>query len=50
MKKYTGKEIFFTDEKRLLLNPPLNNQTNQISLNNSTFLEYKNEKVEYTRK
>ena len=42
-KNIHGKEIFFTDEKIFLLNPPLK-QINQIRLDNSPFLEYKNGK------
>ena len=32
--KINGKSIFFTDEKRFILNSPLNRQTNQIRLDN----------------
>ena len=39
-KKISGKDIFFTDEKRFILNPPLNKQTNQIRLNKKGFDEY----------
>ena len=38
-----GEEIFFTDEKRFLLNVPLNKQTNQIRLEEKRKNEYKNE-------
>ena len=40
-KKITGKNIFFTDEKRFILNSPLNSQTNQIRLNSKGLQEYK---------
>jgi len=39
-KNITGQNIFFTDEKRFILNPPLNSQTNQIRLNSKGFKEY----------
>ena len=38
-----GEEIFFTDEKRFLLNVPLNKQTSQIRLEEKRKNEYKNE-------
>ena len=40
-KNISGKDIFFTDEKRFILNSPLNRQTNQIRLDNKGFQEYK---------
>ena len=40
-KKIIGKQIFFTDEKRFIMNAPLNRQTNQIRLDNKGFEEYK---------
>lgn len=42
--KISGKSIFFTDEKRFILNPPLNRQTNQIRLNNEGESQYRNKK------
>ena len=39
-KNIAGKDIFFTDEKRFILNPPLNKQTNQIRLNEEGYKEY----------
>jgi len=36
-----GKDIFFTDEKRFILNPTLNRQTNQICLDTKGYNEYK---------
>ena len=36
-----GKSIFFTDEKRFILNSPLNRQTNQIRLDNEGVNQYK---------
>ena len=44
MKKIKGKDIFFTDEKRFILNPPLNKQTNQIRLDEKGYAEYKSGK------
>lgn len=43
-KKISGKNIFFTDEKRFLLNPPLNRQTNQIRTDEKSFKEFKSGK------
>lgn len=37
----SGKDIFFTDEKRFILNPALNPQTNQIRLDSKGYSEYK---------
>ena len=45
-KKISGRNIFFTDEKRFILNPPLNRQTNQIRLDEKGLFEYKNGKGE----
>ena len=42
-KNLSGKDIFFTDEKRFILNPALNKQTNQIRLNAEGFKEYQKE-------
>ena len=39
--KISGRDIFFTDEKRFILNPPLNPQTNQVRLNSKGLKEYK---------
>ena len=39
-KKLKGKNIFFTDEKRFILNPPLNKQTNQIRVDEKGYKEY----------
>lgn len=44
IKKIKGKDIFFTDEKRFILNPPLNKQTNQIRLDEKGYMEYKSGK------
>ena len=49
-KGITGRNIFFTDEKRFILNPPLNRQTNQIRLENESFNEYKSGKGEIFEK
>ena len=43
-KKIRGQNIFFTDEKRFILNPPLNKQTNQIRLDEKGYSEYKSGK------
>ena len=43
-KKIQGKNIFFTDEKRFILNPPLNKQTNQIRVDEEGYKEYKSGK------
>lgn len=43
-KNIKGKNIFFTDEKRFILTPLLNNQTNQIRLDNKGYNEYKSGK------
>ena len=43
-KKIEGKDIFFTDEKRFILNPPLNRQTNQIRVDEKGYKEYKSGK------
>ena len=43
-KKIQGKNIFFTDEKRFILNPPLNKQTNQIRVDDKGYEEYKSGK------
>jgi len=43
-KKIEGKNIFFTDEKRFILNLPLNFQTNQIRVDKKGFKEYKSGK------
>ena len=43
-KSIAGKEIFFTDEKKFVLNCPLNKQTNQIRLDKSGYAEYKSGK------
>ena len=40
-KNIAGKDIFFTEEKRFIMNPPLNKWTNQIRLDNKGFEEYK---------
>ena len=40
-KNSSDKEIFFTDEKKFVLNCPLNKQTNQIRLDKSGYAEYK---------
>lgn len=39
-KNISGKDIFFTDEKRFILNPPINKQTNQIRLDSNGYKEY----------
>ena len=39
-KNISGNDIFFTDEKRFVLNPPLNKQTNQIRLDSQGYEEY----------
>lgn len=39
-KNISGKNIFFTDEKRFILNPPINKQTNQIRLDSNGYKEY----------
>ena len=43
-KKIKGKNIFFTDEKRFILNPPLNKQTNQIRVDEKGYDEFKSGK------
>ena len=43
-KGLSGRNIFFTDEKRFILNPPLNRQTNQIRLDQKDFDEFKSGK------
>ena len=43
-KKIQGKDIFFTDEKRFILNAPLNRQTNQIRVDDEGYKEYKSGK------
>ena len=43
-KKIEGKDIFFTDEKRFILNPPLNKQTNQIRVDEKGYKEFKSGK------
>ena len=45
-----GEQIFFTDEKRFILNIPLNKQTNQIRLNKEGEKQYKNEQGEIYEK
>ena len=35
------ENIFFTDEKRFILNPPLNRQTNQIRMDKIGLSSYK---------
>ena len=44
IKKYEVKTFFLTDEKRFILNPPLNKQTNQIRLDEKGYSEYKSGK------
>jgi len=46
----SGKSIFFTDEKRFVLNSPLNKQTNQIRMDKKGMNEYKSEKGEFFEK
>ena len=43
-KKIESKDIFLTDEKRFILNPPLNRQTNQIRVDEKGYKEYKSGK------
>ena len=49
-KKISGRQIFFTDEKRFILNPPLNRQTNQIRLDQKGFEEFRSGKGELFEK
>jgi len=39
-KNIFGRNIYFTDEERFILNPPLNKTTNQIRLDNKGLEEY----------
>ena len=39
--KITGRDIFFTDEKRFLLNAPLNKQNNQVRLSKESLRNYR---------
>ena len=49
-KKISGRNIFFTDEKRFILNPPLNRQTNQIRVDEKGLIEFKSGKGELYEK
>ena len=49
-KSLSGRNIFFTDEKRFILNPPLNRQINQIRSDKKSFNEFKSGKGYFYKK